>query len=36
MEVSFFEKKKPTSQKDVKISIAKHPKNEERQKQGLA
>ena len=36
MEVFFFEKKKQTSQKDVKISIAKHQKNEERQKQDLA
>ena len=35
MEVFFFEKK-PTSQKDVKISSSKHQKNEERQKQGLA
>ena len=35
MEVSFL-KKKPTSQKDVKISSSKHQKNEERQKQGLA
>ena len=34
MEVFFFEK--TTSQKDVKISISKHQKNEERQKQGLA